>query len=378
VTPGGDGGFGVPNLPFGAADGRLWVRYSDYALDLRGAVARGLLDERLAAATLNPFLAGGRALWTETRARLASFVVGSDLLVPIDQLVMTMPFEVADYVDFYASENHATNLGRIFRPGAEPLLPNWKHLPVGYHGRAGTVVVSGTDLVRPSGQLGAGRFGPSQRLDVEAEVGFVVGVPSPPGRPVPIGRFRDHVFGIVLVNDWSARDIQGFEYQPLGPFLGKSFATSISPWVVPLDALAAAVVPAVPQDPPVQPYLRGAGTAYDLRLSIAWNGVEVSRPQFRGMYWQADQMLAHLTINGAHLRTGDLYASGTVSGPVQAETGSFIELTGNGTRPVELGDGQTRTFLADGDTVTISGHAPGRAGTVVGLGEVSGTVRAGR
>src|SRR6185295_17317434 len=225
--------------------------------------------------SLNRFMAAGPDAWRQAGDRVGE---GREVEADLD-----MPFEVADYVDFYSSLHHATNLGRMFRPNAEPLLPNWKHLPVGYHGRAGTVVVSGTDIVRPTGQLGAGRFGPCERLDVEAEVGFVVGVPSERGTPVPIGRFRDHVFGIVLLNDWSARDLQAWEFQPLGPFLGKSFATSVSPWVVPLDALDGAAVPGVPQDPPVHPYLRGAGKGYDLRLSVDWNGVEVSRPPFRSM-----------------------------------------------------------------------------------------------
>jgi fumarylacetoacetase len=283
-------------------------------------------------------------------------------------------------VDFYSSREHATNLGRLLRPDQPPLLPNWKHLPIGYHGRAGTVVVSGTDIVRPCGQrrppdADAPVFGPTRRLDIEAEVGFVVGVPSRLGVPLSTGDFLDHVFGVVLVNDWSARDLQAWEYQPLGPFLGKSFATSVSPWVVPLDALAAARVPAPVQDPPVLPYLvESERYGYDLRLEVRWNGTLVSRPPFGGLYWTPAQQLAHLTANGACVRTGDLYASGTVSGRRRDECGSFMELTWGGTEPVRLADGRPSTFLEDGDTVTITATAPGADAAVVGFGEVTGRV----
>jgi fumarylacetoacetase len=267
-------------------------------------------------------------------------------------------------VDFYSSEHHATNVGRLFRPGQPPLPPNWKHLPIGYHGRAGTVVVSGTGIRRPWGQRRVGDTGPTERLDIEAEVGFVVGVPSTLGEAVPASRFAEHVFGVVLVNDWSARDIQAWEYQPLGPFLGKSFATSISAWVTPLDALAEAWVPAPPQDPPVVDYLaEPERKGLDLRLEVEWNGQVVSRPPFRTMYWTPAQQLAHLTVNGASLRTGDLYASGTVSGPERAESGSLLELTWG------------ERFLADGDSVTIRATAPGPGGTVIALGEVTGTIQ---
>jgi fumarylacetoacetase len=230
-----------------------------------------------------------------------------------------------------------------------------------------------------AGRAEAPSFGPSVRLDIEAEVGFVVGVGSPLGRPVPIEAFADHVFGVVLVNDWSARDIQAWEYQPLGPFLGKSFATSISPWVVPLEALGAARVEGPPQDPTPLPYLRRAEPwALDLSIEVALNGAVVSRPPFATMYWTPDQMLAHLTVNGASTRPGDLYASGTVSGPDPAQRGSLIELTWNGAEPLTLPDGSTRAFLEDGDTVTISATAPSAGGGVLSLGEVTGTVRPAR
>jgi fumarylacetoacetase len=309
------------------------------------------------------------------------------LFHPLSAVAMHLPFEVADYVDFYASENHARNAGRIFRPDAvEPLTPNWKHLPIGYHGRAGTVVVSGTDVVRPSGQRKTSTdpseapvFGPSARLDIEAEVGFVVGTPSQQGRPVALSDFREHVFGLTLLNDWSARDIQAWEYVPLGPFLGKSFATSVSAWITPLDALEEARVAPPRRTHPLLPYLDDAAeepAGYDLRISIAINGHVVSEPPFSTMYWTAAQQLAHLTVNGASLRTGDLYGSGTVSGTEPAERGSLLELTWNGRDPLDLPDGK-RTYLEDGDEVTLSAWAPGPGGSRVGLGDVSGRIVAG-
>jgi fumarylacetoacetase len=295
---------------------------------------------------------------------------------------MQLPFRVADYVDFYASEHHATNLGRILRPGQEPLLPNWKHLPVGYHGRAGTVVVSGCEILRPCGQrkptdAAAPSFGPSERLDFEVELGFVVGVPSVRGTPVPLSRFRDHVFGVCLVNDWSARDIQAWEYVPLGPFLGKSFATSISPWIVPLEALEAARVAPPPRSHALLPYLDdSAAEAWGLEIEfeVRLNEHLISRPQFGGMYWSAPQMLAHMTANGASLRTGDLFASGTVSGLEKRQRGSLIELSWGGSEPMQLPDGTTRTFLRDGDELVITASAPGVQGERIGFGEVRGRV----
>ncbi|MDQ1658736.1 MAG: fumarylacetoacetase [Cryptosporangiaceae bacterium] len=374
--------FGVRNLPYGvvsvdAGPPRPAVRVGDQVLPLAG-----LTDEPLfAGPTLNPFLAAGPDVWAAVRERVTSLLTDESdrarvepLLIPIERCAPQLPMRIGDYVDFYSSEHHATNVGRIFRPNGDPLLPNWKHLPVGYHGRAGTVVVSGTDIVRPSGQLRAGEFGPSRRLDIEAEVGFVVGVPSEQGSPVPVGDFASHVFGAVLVNDWSARDIQSWEYVPLGPFLGKSFATSVSPWIVPLAALEAARVPGPPQDPEVLPYLRESDPwGLDLALEVRWNSQLVSSPPFAGMYWSPAQQLAHLTVNGASIRTGDLYASGTVSGPDKRQRGSFLELTWGGAEPVRVGDGQ-RTFLEDGDEVAISATAPGEGGSRIGFGEVTGRV----
>jgi fumarylacetoacetase len=394
-VPGADGSpFGVTNLPYGVFlvggdDPRVGVRIGGHVFDLAAAERAGLVeaDGTLGADTLNPFMALGRPAWDEVRSRLIELLTDpahrdavAPLLVPLDTVETRLPIEVADYVDFYSSEHHASNTGKILRPGTEPLTPNWRHVPIGYHGRAGTVVVSGTPVVRPHGQRKAPdetvpTYGPSVRLDIEAEVGFVVGVPAGLGRRVTVSEFREHVFGVVLLNDWSARDIQAWEYVPLGPFLGKSFTTSISAWVVPLAALDAARIAAPPQEPPVQEYLRESERyGYDLALRVDWNGSTVSRPPFRSLYWTPAQQLAHMTVNGASLRTGDLYASGTVSGPDRGQVGSFMELTWNGKEPITLADGSERGFLADGDTVTISAEAPGPDGTVIGFGDVTGTV----
>ncbi|MFE6050622.1 fumarylacetoacetase [Kitasatospora sp. NPDC056446] len=393
-----DSPFGVHNLPYGvftAADQpgrrRIGVRVGDFVLDA-GAAARaaGAPSVLLDADSLNPLMAAGRPVWTRVRADLTTWLTDeafrealTPALLPAAEVELHLPFEVADYVDFYASEYHATNLGRIFRPGSEPLTPNWKHLPIGYHGRAGTVVVSGTPVVRPNGQRKAPAdavpsFGPSRRLDIEAEVGFVVGTPSELGSQVALDDFREHVFGVCLLNDWSARDIQAWEYVPLGPFLGKSFATSVSPWIVPLDALQHARV--APPERDVEPlaYLDdrdGEPWGLDLAMEVRLNGHLVSRPPFATMYWTAPQQLTHMTVNGASLRTGDLFASGTVSGPEPDTRGALIELTWNGEQPLKLADGTTRTFLEDGDEVAITATAPGPDGVLVGFGEVTGRVR---
>jgi fumarylacetoacetase len=358
-------GFGVFCRP--GEEPRVGFRAGDDVLDLSA------LGDEFAAPSLNAFMAAGPIAWEHALARIEA---GEGRAVPLAEVELKRPFEVADYVDFYSSLEHATNMGRMFRPDAEPLLPNWRHLPVGYHGRAGTVVVSGTPVRRPRGQARppdaeAPVFGPSKRLDIELELGFVVGVPSRFGEPVHGERFDEHVFGVVLVNDWSARDIQGWEYQPLGPFLGKSFATSISAWVTPLSLLREARVPRPPQDPEPLPYLRIDGDwSLAVELEVELNGAVVSRTNSRGLYWSMPQQLAHATVNGACVRTGDLMASGTISGPERGSEGSLIELTGNGAEPVELRDGR-RAFLEDGDEVVLRG----RAGDVE-LGEVRGRIEA--
>ena len=385
--------FGPDNLPLGVfrhgdEEPRVGAAIGDQIIDLAPVASAQMLDgaQLFAESTLNPFLALGRPAWRATRNWLLDLVrnpndrdVVEPHLIPQAAVTMQLPFEVGDYVDFYASEQHASNLGRLFRPDSEPLLPNWKHLPVGYHGRAGTIVVSGTDIVRPSGQrkapdAAAPTFGPSQRLDIEVELGYVVGTPSTLGKPVSVDDFEEHVYGVVVVNDWSARDLQAWEYVPLGPFLGKSFATSISPWVVSLDALAGSAVPLPPQDPPVLPYLAGQSlTNFDITFEVRLNGHLVSNPPYRDIYWSAAQMLAHMTVNGATVRTGDLYASGTVSGAEKNQRGSFIELSWGGREPLIV-DGKEHTFLEDGDEVTISAWAAGRDGSRTGLGEVTGRI----
>jgi fumarylacetoacetase len=389
-------GYGPEALPYGVfslADRppRVGVRIHDDVVDLAElAAALGHADaEVFAEPSLNALMQRGPDHWHETRAWIRAALTDADVRSvvaqyrsPLDAVTLHLPFEVADYVDFYASEWHAANVGRIFRPDSPSLPRNWKHLPIGYHGRAGTVVVTGTDVVRPQGQRAPGPdgvpgFGPSARLDIECEVGFVVGLGSELGRPVPVGEASRHVFGVVLLNDWSARDIQAWEYVPLGPFLGKSFATSISAWVVPFEAFAASHVPLPGQDPPVLPYLDGTTSdvfGLDLHLEVTVNGHRVSSPRFRDMYWAPSQLLAHLTVNGASLRVGDLFASGTVSGREPDSLGSLLELTDNGRRPLDLGTDRRLGYLADGDVVTITGWAPGPDGGRVTLGEVSGRI----
>ena len=355
------------------------MRYGDGVLDLPAATGRPEFDQP----SLNAFLALGPEVWRQTREEVARLVEAADL-VPLADAVLHLPVEVADYVDFYASLDHASNVGRIFRPDGEALTPNWRHLPIGYHGRAGTIVVSGTPVTRPSGQRKAPdetapTYGPSRRLDIEAELGFVVGAPSELGSAVPFAGLADHVFGVTGLNDWSARDIQAWEYVPLGPFLGKSFATSISPWVTPLAALDAAWVDLPEQDPVPLPYLGpGATRGLDIAVEIELNGEVVSRPPYRTMYWSPAQMLAHLTVNGASLRTGDLFASGTISGPEPGQRGSFLELSWGGKEPFTTGDGTRHTFLEDGDEVVLRYSAPGTGGGRITMGEVAGRVERAR
>ena len=380
-----DTGFGLGNLPYGVFSTpgtapRTGVAIGDQVLDLAAATG----DDVHATGTLNAFLARGPEAWSAVRAQVTDwFTDAADRdvvephLVRREEVTMHLPVEVADYVDFYSSQHHAENLGRMFRPDSAALTPNWKHLPIGYHGRAGTVQVSGTPVVRPCGQRKAPAdeaptFGPSARLDIEAEVGFVCGGPVA-SRLTP-ARAVDHVFGVALVNDWSARDIQAWEYQPLGPFLGKSFATSVSAWITPLEAFAVARVTPPPLGNDVLPYLvEDQAWGLDIDIEVEWNGTVVSRPPFRGMSWTFAQQLAHLSANGATVRPGDLIASGTVSGPDRDQRGSFLELSWGGKEPVVL-DGGERTFLEDGDTVRITATAPGEGGSVVGLAEVVGTI----
>jgi fumarylacetoacetase len=388
--------FGLAALPYGsysashhAEQYRIGVAIGDYVLDLTTATDRVMPGRAhlFRSGTLDQFLAAGDGAWSNVRAEITRWLtdeqcrgVIEDLLIPAAEVSLRLPFTVADYVDFYASEHHATNIGRIFRPDSEPLTPNWKHLPIGYHGRAGTVIASGTAVRRPCGQsrpqgAQSPTYGPSARLDFEAELGFVVGSPSYLGEQVPAGRFAEHVFGVCLVNDWSARDIQSWEYVPLGPFLGKSFATTVSPWVLPLAALEHARVRPPSRDAELVGYLsESENWGLDIEFEVRLNGHLISRPPYSAMYWSPAQMLAHMTVNGASLRTGDLYASGTVSGPEPAERGCLIELTWNGEEPVSLPDGSTRAWLHDEDEITISATAPGPDGNRISLGAAAGRI----
>ncbi|GAA4864600.1 fumarylacetoacetate hydrolase family protein [Saccharopolyspora cebuensis] len=388
---GPDRPFGPQTLPYGVlvtgSGPGVAVRVGRHAIPLRG-IAEHLgprLAEPVAAASLDPLLAAGRDAWRELRERLTELVTADRApagatLVRTDWHTVAMPFTVADFVDFYSSRHHAENVGRIFRRAAATLPENWAHLPVAYHGRAGTVCVSGTDVHRPSGQRRAAgdvnpAFGPTRRLDFEAEVGFVCG--GTPTSRVRTADFADHVFGVALVNDWSARDIQLWESQPLGPFLAKSFATSLSGWITPLEALEHARVSPPEPEHPLHDYLvEDQPWGLDLRLEVRCNDTPVAGPRFEHMAWTPAQQLAHLTVGGATARPGDLFASGTVSGPEREQRGCLLELTWGGAEPITLEDGEQRTFLQDGDRVSISGTAPGPDGSVVGLGEVTGTVLA--
>jgi len=406
-----DSDFTIYNLPYGAfirgGATHLGVAIGTKILDLHALAGAGLFDVTcdralLTAPNLNPFLAAGRETWKAVRLRIAALLradgVADDTLKRMNReeffveqrdAKMVMPMEIGDYVDFYASIEHATNLGKILRPDTEPLLPNWRHIPIGYHGRSSTVVIDGTPVKRPNGQrklpnMDPPLFGPSTKLDIELEVGFITGPGNALGSPIPIGEAREHIFGLVLVNDWSARDIQAWEYQPLGPFLGKSFATTISPWIVTLDALEPFKVAGPKQEPEPLAYLQaGERWAYDIRLAVDLLTTKmrgagappytISRTTFKDMYWNMAQQLAHATSNGATTRPGDLFASGTISGSTPHSLGSLIELTWNGTKPLELPNGETRTFLENGDEITLRGWC--EAGDFrIGFGSARGSI----
>jgi fumarylacetoacetase len=301
-------------------------------------------------------------------------------LYPQAGCVMRLPAVVGDYTDFYASIDHATNVGRMFRPDS-PLLPNYKHVPIAYHGRSSSLVAGGTPVRRPCGQLGEGRFGPTRELDYEVELGAFLGPGNALGEPIPVGRASEHVAGVCLLNDWSARDVQRWEYQPLGPFLAKNFATSLSPWVVTTEALAPFRTDARPHDVPVLPYLREGGSgAFDITVE-AWlrtrampEPVRLSRASFKDMYWTLGQMVAHHTCNGCPIRPGDVIGSGTVSGPEKENRGCLLELTWKGTEPVRLPNGEQRTFLEDGDELILTGYCERAGFARIGLGSCRGVI----
>lgn len=413
-APTDDPPFSLHTLPYGMfrpAPGeaaRVGVAVGERVLDLAALEAAGVFDGPalrgravFARPALNAFMALGRAAWDEARATIQRLLPDpreespsfsprvEPFLWPLSSVEMLLPATIGDYTDFYSSREHATNVGAMFRGADQALMPNWLHLPVAYHGRAGTIVTGDPGIVRPRGQFlpsgaSAPAFGPTAELDFELEVGFFVGPGNRQGEPIAIERAADHIFGLVLVNDWSARDIQRWEYRPLGPFLGKNFATSISPWVVPLAALEPFRHPGPTQDPPPLPYLRHAEEwAYDIQLEATLQSaamtaaglspVTLTRTNFRYLYWSMAQQLAHHTVNGCALRPGDLLASGTISGPTPDSCGSLLELAWGGARPITLPSGETRRFLEDGDRLVISGRAD-NGNVRINFGEVAGTI----
>ncbi|MEQ8359257.1 MAG: fumarylacetoacetase [Cytophagales bacterium] len=406
VDPNSD--FSIYNLPYGifktkSSEFRPGVRIGNFIIDLSQLAELGYFDSLPTTdlsvfyeSVLNPFIAQGRDHWTATRKRLIELFRKENedlkknkdhqkaILVKVEDAEMGMPVEVPDYTDFYSSIEHATNVGIMFRGKENALMPNWKHLPVGYHGRASSIVVSGTPIHRPKGQTKADdadipSFGPSKLFDFELEMAFITGVNTDLGESIPVEKAEDYIFGMVLFNDWSARDIQKWEYVPLGPFLGKNFGSSVSPWIVTMDALAPFRVEGPKQDPEPLDYLKEKGNSnVDIRLQasiITSKGAEkvISNTNFKYMYWSMRQQLAHHTVNGCNIRVGDIYASGTISGPTEDSYGSLLELTWRGSKPISMPDGTERKFLQDGDTLVMKGYCQ-KDDIRVGFGEVSGKV----
>ena len=395
--------FTIHNLPYGvfkshrgsggSSSGRIGVAIGDKILDMRVLAERKLVHSSLCSPTLNAFMSEDKTVWSSTRNTIKKLLSDdgpqslwhnksllNEVIVNQSDVDMLMPVEIGDYTDFYASEFHAANVGKIFRPNQEPLLPNWKHLPVGYHGRASSVVISGTPITRPSGQLkrpsGAIEFGSSEKLDFEVELAmFVGGKTNTLGTPISIDNAADHIFGITLMNDWSARDIQFWEYVPLGPFLSKNFGTTISPWIVPFEAMKPFMVPLPEQEPKPLPYLKVSGGKdflMDIQIETRMNKSVISRTNSKHLYWSFSQMLAHHSVGGCNMRPGDLLGSGTISSPEPTGFGSLLELTWNGSKPVQTSRG-TRTFIQDGDSVEITGHCE-RDGMRIGFGNCTGVV----
>ncbi len=398
IPPNSD--FTLHNLPWGifsmpGESPRVGIAVGDQILDMSKVGELGLFDFDTSVFyedVLNPFMALGKEVTSGARTQVQRWLTSKES--PLvdrpdlfeDRLAATMhlPVRIGDYTDFYSSIEHATNVGKLYRDPDNALLPNWRHLPVGYHGRASSIVVSGTPIRRPSGQvktkaMDTPEFRASQNLDFELEMGFLIGKDSTLGEPISTAEAEDYIFGLVLFNDWSARDIQKWEYVPLGPFLGKNFASSMSPWVVPLEALEPFRIAGPVQDPEVLPYLQTEGlNNYDIKLEVSITpkgGPEtiVSRSNFGYMYWNMAQQLAHHTVNGCNVRVGDLMASGTISGKDAASYGSLLEISEGGKKPFSLADGQERTFLEDGDKVTMQGWAE-KGDVRIGFGEVSGQI----
>lgn len=406
-----DSHFPIQNLPFGIfkpAQGaaRVGVAIGDFVLDLSVLEELGHFRSAefkhgalFSEDSLNAFLALGRTAWRAARQAIQNLLDAGTATLRDDaalrarafharkDVTMQLPARIGDYTDFYSSYHHAHNVGTMLRGPENALMPNWKWLPVGYHGRASSIVVSGADVRRPHGQTKPPNadepvFGPSRSFDYELETAFFIGPGNALGEPVPIAQARDHIFGLCLMNDWSARDVQAWEYQPLGPFLAKNFCTSISPWVVSLEALEEFRKPLPPQDPAPLPYLRAADDfTYDIQLEARLQTATmdaphvITRTNFQNLYWSMAQQLAHHTVNGCNLQPGDLLASGTISGPTEASRGCMLELTWRGANPLSLPNGESRKWLEDGDRLTITGWAQGN-GYRVGFGEVTGRVLA--
>ncbi|MBX2962431.1 MAG: fumarylacetoacetase [Cyclobacteriaceae bacterium] len=403
VSP--DSDFPIQNLPFGIFKTRYLspvagVAIGDYVLDLVYLHENGFLDGIglppgiFNQKYLNDFIAMGRKKTRDVRERISELLRHDNdeldrpareiALIPMREVQMQMPLRVPNYTDFYSSEEHATNVGSMFRDPKNALLPNWKHLPVGYHGRASSIVVSGTPIIRPKGQIKLPDdeqpiFSASRKMDFELEVAFITCSETKLGQPVSVADAENHTFGFVLFNDWSARDIQQWEYVPLGPFLGKNFGSTISPWIVTLDALEPFRVDGPVQNPEVLPYLKSHGPKnFDIRLEVllqpeGGDPVTISRSNFKYMYWNVNQQLAHHTINGCNLQVGDMYASGTISGPSPGSYGSMLELTWNGSKPMVLPDGTERQFINDNDTVILKGYCE-MNGLRIGFGECRGKI----
>ena len=398
--------FPIQNLPFGicrprtGGELRVCSAIGEFVIDLAALDEAGAFNgtqfagaEVFHEPTLNAFMALGREAWSATRQALSRMLRDDNgelrdnaelrglALLPAHEVELQLPVDVGDYTDFYSSREHATNVGTMFRGANNALMPNWLHLPVGYHGRSSSIIVSGAPVRRPQGQTRPDDaqppvFGASRMVDFELEMGFFIGPGNASGDAVPVGEAEAHIFGMVLVNDWSARDIQKWEYQPLGPFLAKNFATTISPWIVTLDALEPFRCAGPGQEPQPLPYLQGSDGAFDIALEV-WlapdggSATRICESNYRYLYWSMAQQLAHHTVGGCNLRTGDLLASGTVSGPTDDSRGSLLELAWRGEKPLGLGSGEQRSSVQDGDTVTLTGWCQGD-GYRVGFGECSG------
>lgn len=407
-----DSHFPIQNLPFGvfqtkkASVARIGVAIGDWVLDLALLEKNGLFNGPCLTnqtvfqqPNLNAFMALGKKAWREARARISQLLrsdvttlrdnqeLRQSALIPQSEIKLLLPIQVSGYTDFYSSKEHATNVGIMFRGKDNALMPNWLHIPIAYDGRASSIVVSGTDFRRPMGQIKPEtatepRYDESQALDTEVEVAFVVGTPNKFGEPIDVNTASDHIFGMVLLSDWSARDVQKWEYVPLGPFLSKNFCTSISPWIVMLDALLPFRVTACKQDPKPLAYLQSTRDwNFDLQLALQIQSSKmevaqtISKPNYATIYWDFCQQLAHHTMNGCNMRTGDVFASGTISGSTRDTCGSLLEITWGGSEPIKLSSGEERKFFQDGDRVTITGFCQGK-GYRVGFGEVTATILA--